>query len=33
MTKKLLKDVKIKKKDFYIRAEDAIEYGIVDVIL
>lgn len=33
MTKKLLKDIKIKKKDFYIRAEDAIEYGIVDVIL
>ena len=33
MTMKLLKDIKIKKKDFYIRAEDAIEYGIVDVIL
>ena len=33
MTKKLLKDIKIKKKDFYIRAEDAIEYGIVDEVL
>lgn len=33
MTKKLLKDIKVKKKDFFMRAEDAVEYGIVDEIL
>ena len=33
LTKKLLKEIKIKKKDFYMRAEDAVEYGIVDEIV